>query len=144
MSREGTPIGGRNLYIQRTLIDGGDLTLVAYTNTQGSLGDDTVLASLTQPTQANGYAPIALSGTWSKSNGVATYVHPAGPTADADGNPCWFPTGVWSAPVTGVALVSGTDVVHFFDYRDGAGDPTTFIAAAGKRLPIDIATIFGA
>jgi hypothetical protein len=144
MAREGTPIGGRHLYIQRTLIDGADVTLVAYTNTQGSLGDNTVVADLTQPTQTNGYAPIVLSGTWSKSNGVAAYSQPAGPNTDGDGNPCWFPTGTWSAGVTGVALIYGSDVVHFFDYRDGAGDPTTFIAAAGKRLPVDLATIFGA
>src|SRR4051794_24298172 len=107
MAREGTPIGGRNLYIQRALIDGADLTLVAYTNTETSLGDTSVASDLAQPTQTNGYAPIVLSGTWSKSNGVASYVHPAGPSADANGNPCWFPTGVWSAAVTGVALISG-------------------------------------
>lgn len=142
MARAGTPIGGRNLYIQRTLIDGAPLTLVAYTNTQDSLGDNTVAADLTQPTQANGYAPITLNGTWSKSNGIAAYVHPAGPNADANGTPCWFPTGAWSAPVTGAALISGTDVVHFVDYRDSEGLPTTFIAVAGKRFPVDIATLF--
>lgn len=143
MAREGTPAGGRNFYIQRALIDGADLTLVAYTNAPDSLGDTTVAADLVQPAQTNGYAPIVLNGTWSKSNGIATYQHPAGPDADASGNPCWFPTAAWSAPVTGVALISGADVVHFYDYRDGAGTPISFTAAAGKRLPVDLATIFG-
>lgn len=141
MARQGTPNGGLAEITERVYVNGADFTLVAYTNTQDSLGPNTVAADLTQPTSTNGYAPILLTGTWSTLNGVVTYVHPAGPNADAAGNPTWFASGAWSAPVTGVALLYGTRVVHFHDHRDAASAPITFTAAAGKRLTTDLSTL---
>lgn len=142
MARQGTPNAGLTLIAQR-VFEGPDYSLVAYTNTQDSLGPSTVLADLTQPTSTNGYAPILLNGTWSYTNGVASYVHPAGPNADENGHPTWFPTGTWSAPITGVAIVYGSTVQHFMDLRDGGGTPVTFTAAAGKRLVVDLVNLAG-
>jgi hypothetical protein len=141
VARQGTPNGGLNEIAERAYVNGADFTLVAYTNTQDSLGPNTVAADLTQPNQTNGYAPIVLNGTWSVSNGVLTYQHPAGPNTDTLGNPGWFPTGAWSADVTGVALISGSRVMHFHDHRDGNGDPKTFTAANGRRLTVDLSTL---
>lgn len=141
MARQGTPNGGLNEIAERAYVNGADFTLVAYTNAQDSLGPNSVAADLTQPTQANGYAPIVLTGTWSVNNGVETYLHPAGPNADALGNPTWFASGAWSAPVTGVALIFGARIVHFSDHRDGAGVAATFTAASGKRLSVDLAAL---
>lgn len=141
MARQGTPNGGLVEITERVYVNGADLTLVAYTNAQDSLGPNTVAADLTQPTSSNGYAPIVLSGDWVSNNGIVTYTHPVGPNADALGDPAWFPTGAWSAPVTGIAIVIGTRVLHFMDHRDGAGLPITFTAAAGKRLKVDISTL---
>lgn len=138
--RSGTPLGGLDEIIER-VYSGPDFTLVCYTNTQDSLGPNTVATDLAQPTVGNGYAPIVLTGTWSFSGGVATYSHPEGAEAASDGHPCWFPTGTWSAPVTGVAMIYGTRVVHFYDVRDGDGTPTTFVAAAGKRFAVDMSTL---
>src|SRR4051812_49331422 len=120
MARQGTPNGGLDEITERAYVNGGDFTLVAYTNAQDSLGPTSMAADLVQPTQSNGYAPIVLTGTWSTSGGVLAYVHPAGPNADALGNPTWFASGAWSAPVTGVAMIFGGRIVHFFDHRDGA------------------------
>jgi hypothetical protein len=141
MARQGTPTGGLVEITKRVYIDGPDLTLVCYTNTADSLGSSTVAANLTQPTVANGYAPIVLSGTWVTTDGVLSYTHPAGANADEFGNPGWFPTGTWSAAVTGVAIIYGTAVVHFMDNRDSGGSPTTFVAAAGKKFTVDLATV---
>lgn len=141
MARQGTPNGGLAEITERVYVNGADFTLVAYTNTQDSLGANTVAADLTQPTSANGYAPITLNGTWSTNNGVVTYTHPAGPNADALGNPTWFATGAWSAVVTGAALIFGSRVLHFMDHRDSAGNPLTFTAAAGKRFSVDLAAL---
>ena len=141
MARQGTPFGGLNEIAERAYVNGADFTLIAYTNAQDSLGPNTVAADLTQPTTSNGYAPIVLNGTWSVSNGVLSYAHPAGPNTDSLGNPGWFPSGAWSAGVTGIAIISGSRVMHFHDYRDGAGTPKTFTAAAGKRLVVDLATL---
>ena len=138
MARQGTPNAGLDEIVERAYVNGADFTLVAYTNTPDSLGPNTVTADLTQPTSSNGYAPIVLTGTWSTNAGVSAYQHPAGPNADALGNPTWFPSGAWSAPVTGVALIYGTRVVHFRDHRDAAGNPLSFTAAAGKRLTVDL------
>lgn len=142
MARQGTPNGGLAEIIERVYVNGPDLTLVAYTNAQDSLGPNTVAADLTQPTVANGYAPIVLPHTgWSQSSGVTSFVQPAGPNADALGNPTWFASGAWSAPVTGMAIIYGTRVLHFMDHRDGSGTAATFTAAAGKRLSVDLASL---
>lgn len=141
MARQGTPNGGLDEITERAYVNGADFTLVAYTNAQDSLGASSVAADLTQPTSVNGYAPIVLSGTWSTSGGVLTYTHPAGPNADVLGNPSWFPTGAWSAGVTGVALIYGSRIVHFMDHRDAVGSPLTFVAAAGKRFTVDISSL---
>jgi hypothetical protein len=140
VAREGTPNDGLD-WITERIYFGSNLVLVAYTNAQESLGSETVAADLTQPTQANGYAPITLDGDWATDNGVVTYTHPPGADADELGNPAWFPTGAWSAPVTGVALVEGARVVHFMDHRDGDSNPTTWVAASGKVFPVDISTL---
>jgi hypothetical protein len=141
MAREGTPTGGLDEIAGRAYVNGAAYTLVAYTNAQDSLGPNTVAADLTQPSSANGYAPIVLNGTWTTTNGVLAYLHPAGPNADALGNPTWFATGAWTAPVTGVAIIYGARVVHFKDHRDGAGTPLTFTAASGKRFSVDLASL---
>jgi hypothetical protein len=141
VGRQGTPNGGLNEIAERAYINGADFTLVAYTNAQDSLGPNTVAADLTQPTQSNGYAPLVLNGTWSVNNGLLAYAHPAGPNTDSLGNPGWFPTGAWSAGVTGIALLAGSRVLHYCDHRDGAGTPATFVAAAGRRLVVDLATL---
>lgn len=140
MARQGTPFGGLDEIIER-VYSGPAFSLVCYTNTQDSLGSNTVSDDLTQPDQANGYAPIVLDGDYSFENGVVTYLHPEGPEAAANGHPCWFPTGTWSATVTGVAMIYGARVVHYMDLRDGDGNPSAFVAAAGKRLEIDMASL---
>lgn len=129
MATSGTPLGGLDEIGKRVYIDGPDLSLVAYTNTADSLTSATVAADLTQPTVANGYAPITLDGTWSRTNGVVTYVHST-PT-----NPTWTASGTWSATVTGVAVVYGTVVMHFKDLT------SAFTAAAGKKLAVDLSTV---
>ncbi len=133
MARQGTPDAGLALMAQR-IFAGGAYTLVAYTNAQNSLDSSAVLSTLIQPSQTNGYSPILLDGVWSVLAGVATYVHSAGASNDGLGNPCWYATGGWSAAVTGVAMVFGSVVQFFVDLKDGNGDPTTFLAAAGKKL----------
>lgn len=142
MARQGTPFEGLAEITRRTYTLAPALTLIGYTNAQDSLGNETIAAQLVQPTQENGYAPIVLNGTWTHVNGVVTYEHPPGPNTDDFGNPAWFPSGSWSAPVTGVALIHNNNVlVHYFDVRDGGGNPTPWIAAAGKRFVIDIAQV---
>lgn len=113
----------------------GALTLVAYTNTPNSLGTSTVASTLTQPTSANGYSPITLSGTWSFSNGIITYVH--GGSSPFDVNPGWAATGSWSGVVTGVAIIRGAVCRHFKDLD------SSFTAANLKKLVVDLSTVVG-
>ncbi len=131
MATSGTPKGGLNDIADLAYISGPDLTLVCYTNTANSLGADTVAADLVQPTQANGYAPIVLDGTWSSTDGVLTYTHSVGT------HPRWTATSTWSGTVTGVAMIRGSMVRHF---RDNA---TAFVAAAAKVLEVNISTLVG-
>lgn len=126
MAVKGTPTGGLAEIAERVYINGADFTLVAYTNTPNSLGSSTVAADLVQPTAANGYAPIVLNGTWSHLNGVISYDHGGG------SDPEWIATGTWSAVVTGVAMIVGTKVEHFFDL------PTSWTAAIGRKLRVAI------
>jgi len=126
---QGTPNGGLDEIAARTYVNGTDFTLIAYTNAADSLGPLTILADLAQPAVANGYAPIVLDGAWTTLNGIVTYVHSGG------GNPTWSASGAWSATVTGVAIIFGTSVVHFKD------NAVPFVAAAGKKLAIDMATV---
>lgn len=125
----GTPKEGLDLIADRVYISGADLTLVAYTNAADSLGPDSVYADLTQPTSANGYAPILLNGTWSSTDGIVTYVHST-PT-----HPTWSASGSWSGVVRGVAIVSGTTLVHFKDLD------VAFTAANGRKLAVDLDTV---
>jgi hypothetical protein len=142
--RQGTPLGGRNRYLSRTLLEGEDCTLIAYTNTQDSLGNSTAPGDLTQPNQANGYAPITLpKAGWTISNGIATYAQPPAANFDADGNPCWIATGSWSAGVAGAALIQNGAVLHFYDHRDGNGDPLTFTAQSGRKFVVDLSALTG-
>lgn len=134
MARSGTPKGGLNEIAERVYVNGADLTLVAYTNTPDSLGPDSVAADLVQPTSANGYAPITLNGTWATNNGIVTYDHG---TPD---NPTWTATGTWSAPVTGVAMIYGSRIMHFRDYNDSGGSWT---AADGRKLAVDVTNLVG-
>lgn len=128
MATQGSPYGGLDDIATLAYVTGA-LTLVAYTNAADSLGTATVAADLTQPTTANGYAPITLNGTWSSANGILTYVHSV-PT-----NPTWTATGTWSATVTGVAIIRGATVRHFKDLG------SAFIAAGGRKLAVDLASV---
>ena len=130
MARKGTPNGGLAELGERAYVNGADFTLVAYTNTPNSLGPTTVAADLVQPTEANGYAPIVLNGTWAvDATGIVTYDHGGGT------NPTWTATGTWSAPVTGAALLYGSRVVHFRDFDDIG---STWSAADGRKLAVAI------
>lgn len=129
MATSGTPNDGLDEIVTRAYINGADLTLVAYQNTADSLGSTTVTADLTQPSTANGYAPILLDGTWAVSAGVLSYTHST-PT-----HPKWTATGSWGSNVTGVAIVNGATVWHFKDLD------VVFTAAAGKSLTIDLTTL---
>lgn len=134
MAHSGTPNGGLDEIAERVYVNGADLTLVAYTNTPDSLGPTSVAADLVQPTQTNGYAPITLNGTWATSSGIITYDHG---TPD---NPQWEASGAWSAAVTGVAIITGSRIMHFRDYDDSGGSWT---AAAGRKLAVDITNLVG-
>lgn len=130
MASVGTPASGLDDIASLAYVSGA-LTLVAYTNTPNSLSSTTVAADLNQPTTVNGYAPIVLDGTWSSSGGVVTYLHST-PT-----NPYWLALGAWSANVTGVAIIRGSTCRHFKDLG------SAFIAAAGKKLEIDLNSVVG-
>jgi hypothetical protein len=130
MATQGTPNAGLDDIASLAYVSGA-LSLVCYTNTADSLGSTTVAADLTQPTTNNGYAPIVLDGTWTSSGGVVTYVHST-PT-----HPKWTATGAWSANVNGVAIIRGSVVRHFKDLS------SAFIAAAGKKLEVDLNSVLG-
>jgi hypothetical protein len=127
MASEGTPDEGLEYTSAR--VYGSHLSLVCYTNAADSLGGATVYADLVQPT-GGGYAPITLDGTWSFTDGTVSYLK-------LGEHPRWTATGVWSATVTGVAMVdiSGTKILHF---RDNA---VPFTAANLKKLVVDITTL---
>lgn len=130
MARKGSPNGGLVEIGERVYVNGAQLTLVAYTNSPNSLGAGTVAADLIQPAEVNGYAPIALNGTWSvDSNGIVTYLHAGGLS------PTWTATGAWSAPVTGAAIIIGARVLHFRDLDDAGGN---WPAQDGRRLAVNI------
>ena len=129
MATVGTPNGGLDVIGDRVYVSGADFTLVAYQNAADSLGSSTVVADLTQPATANGYAPILLDGTWTVSNGVLGYTHST-PT-----HPKWNATGAWGSDVIGVAIIFGTAVIHFKDLA------SPFTAAAGKTLQVDLDTV---
>lgn len=136
MATKGTPKGGLSEIAKRMYLDGADVTLIAYTNAPNSLGANTAASDLTQPTQAAGYAPILLDGIWSEIDGVATYAHSvADPVLGA--KPLWTATGPWNATVNGVAMIFGSRVMHFKD------NVTPFVAAAGKKLVVDISNLIG-
>eukprot|EP00919_Chromeraceae_sp_WS-2016_P077287 GHVR01182982.1.p2 GENE.GHVR01182982.1~~GHVR01182982.1.p2 ORF type:complete len:134 (+),score=9.07 GHVR01182982.1:1109-1510(+) len=132
MASSGTANEGIDAVIaERVYISGGDLILIVYTNAADSLESDSVRADLVSVSQANGYAPITLDGTWSSTDGIVTYTHST-PT-----NPTWTATGTWSATVTGVAIIDNptSSLLHWKDLD------TPFVAAANRKLAIDIATI---
>ena len=128
MATEGTPNEG--LEYASALVYGSQLSLVCYTNAADSLGPTSVYADLVQPATANGYAPIALDGDWTFTDGTVSYLKDAA-------NPRWTATGSWSVTVTGVAMVDIADgtLLHF---RDNA---IPFIAANLKKLEVDIVTL---
>lgn len=144
MATQGTPLLGLQT-ITEYVYQPGRFSLVCYTNAQDSLGPNTTFLDLVQPTQQNGYAPILLDGTFTHQNGVVTYEHLNASSRDPVlGSPAWFPTGPWSAPVTGVAMIANVTnrVVHFMDIRNPvSGEPSTWIAAAGKRFTVDISEL---
>ncbi len=127
MATEGTPFQGLDYAAAR--VYGAHLSLVAYTNAAGSLGDASVYADLVQPT-GGGYAPITLDGTWSFSNGTVSYVK-------SGADPRWTATGAWSNTVRGVAMVdiAQQKLLHFRD------NGTAFVAANLKVLEVDITTL---
>ena len=129
MASEGTPLQGLDYAASKVYTSA--LSLVCYTNAANSLGDATTYASLTQPAVANGYAPIALSGVWTFTNGTVTYDHG---TPD---NPRWTATGTWGTPVNGIAMVdiAAGKILHF---RDCA---VPFVAANLKKLDVDLVNL---
>ena len=133
MATEGSPNGGLDEHAERVYVNGADLTLVAYTNAADSLNETTVAANLVQPTSANGYAPIVLSGTWVTLDGVVTYTHPG--STHPDGHPGWTATAAWSGTVRGVAVIFGTRVMHFKDLT------VPFVASNLRKLFVDLATL---
>ena len=130
MASQGTPLAGLDNISSLAYVSGA-LTLIAYTNVAGGFGPNTVLADITQPASTNGYAPIVLDGTWTSVGGVTTYVHST-PT-----HPKWTATGAWSANVTGAAIIHGSTLRHFKDFD------TAFIAAAGRKLEVDLNSVLG-
>ncbi len=127
MATEGTPNEGLDYAAGR--VYGSHLSLVAYTNTAGSLGASSTYATLTQPT-GGGYAPITLDGTWTISAGTVSYLK-------SGAHPGWTATGAWSGTVRGVAMVdiAAGKLLHFRD------NGTAFVAAAAKRLEIDVTNL---
>jgi hypothetical protein len=125
MASEGTPLQGLDYAASKVYTSA--LSLVCYTNAAGSLGDATTYASLTQPATANGYAPIALDGTWTYSNGTVTYLK-------SGANPRWTASGTWGATVYGMAMVDivANKILHF---RDNA---VPFVASNLKKLDCDV------
>ena len=134
MASQGTPNEGLDERNERVYA-GTDFILVAYTNLADSFDANSVLADLNQPTSTNGYAPITLDGTWSSSNGVATYLHSTPLIPENPALTGWSATGTWSATVNGVAIVTATRLVHFKDL----GSP--FTAADGRKLGVDLDTV---
>jgi len=128
MATAGTPYQGLDYAAAR--VYGSQLSVVCYTNAANSLSDTSTYASLVQPAQTNGYAPILLDGTWSFANGVVTYL-----TSGA--NPRWTATGIWSSNVTGMAIVdvASGKLLHFRD------NTVVFVAANLKKLECDLSTI---
>lgn len=130
MATSATPMEGLDDIAEVAYVSGA-LTLVAYTNAGNSLSSTSVAADITQPTEANGYAAITLNGVWDSTGGVLLYVHST-PT-----NPKWTATGTWSGTVNGVAILHGSILRHFKDL----GSP--FVAAAGRKLEIDLSSVLG-
>ena len=128
MATEGTPYEGLDYAAAR--VYGSHLSLVCYTNAPDSLGDGTTYGDLVQPSSSNGYAPIALDGTWTFTDGTVAYLK-------AGANPRWTATGSWSATVNGVAMVDVTagKILH---YRDCS---VPFVAANLKKFEVDITNL---
>lgn len=134
MATNGTPHEG----VDNVLINAyTGLQLVLYTNTADSLDRDTVLADLVEPAavdsnaEANGYAAISLTGTWSSSSSVITYDHGGGT------NPSFQNTGVsedWDT-ANGCAVTDGTYVLHFKDFS------LSRALQVGEILEIDISSL---
>jgi hypothetical protein len=135
MATSGTPNGGLDEIGRSAYVNHADLTLVAYTNARDSLGPASAASNLVQPAVQNAYAPIVLDGTWTSVNGDLTYQHS---TVNIRGtqHPGWTATGAWSAPVTGVALVYGSILMHFYDLTSA-----DFVPVNGSFLDVDLATI---
>lgn len=131
MAAKGTPYQGRDLIIAPRVYTG--LQLILYTNALDSLTDATVYANLVQPT-GTGYAPIALNGVFTSTNGVILYDHG---TPD---DPYWqntHATNSWSLPVTGVAMIDGSShLLHFLDIPAGAITMTPL-----KRITVNVSTL---
>jgi hypothetical protein len=131
MATSGFTFGGLNLIGQRFLLLAADTQLVAYVNAPNSLGDTTVAADLSQPTVANGYAPITLTANrWTCTNGILTYN-----TGTGTGFPTWSATSTWSGTVNGTAIISGTTCIAFKDLT------TPWSAALNLKLAIDLLTV---
>ena len=112
-------------------LQGNATTLVAYSNTGGTLSQSSVYTDLTLITTANGYAPITLSAAgWTFSNGVLTRA-----------NETWSATGVWSAVMTGYAITFGSVLLMYRDLTDSGDVPAPFTAAAGKKVRVDLTTV---
>jgi hypothetical protein len=134
MATRGSPKAGRSEIGRRVYVQGAACALVAYTNAPNSLGDNTVSADLTQPSLANGYAPITLAqaGWTTDTNGVDTYLDPA-----TSADPIWICQADWGVTVNGVAMVFGATVMHFVDLA------VPFVATRGKKLAITLANLLG-
>lgn len=132
MASAGTPFEGRDNIIGPAVYT-SSLELRLYTNTKNSLDSSTVFADMTEPS-GTGYAAIAMTGTWSTTNGVVGYDHGGGT------NPSWTNSGGgnWTGAVTGSFITDGTYVLHFKDF---SVDPQTVIP--GAVIQVDVSNLVG-
>lgn len=132
MASSGTPNEGRdNVIAARVYVTPLDLRL--YTNLADSLDASSVFADLVEPT-GTGYAAESLTGVFSSTNGVVTYDDGTPDdvifeNTEAEGG------SNWSLAVTGVAMTTGTHILHFQDFS------TSVTMTPGKKLRIDVSSL---
>lgn len=141
MATAGTPNGGLDEILESAYPNHPAYGLICYINARNSLGQTTLVTNLVQPSNVNGYAPLVLTPSgWHAVSGDATYIHPTLNPRTGHAFPFWLASGPWSAPVTGVAQIYGSRVIHFTDLYV-LGVPQDFVPVNGSWLEVDMATI---